>query len=67
MKQINFLIKLNKEKKLSIVEPSEDIKESYIQKSNNSLKSAIILLENSQIDDFRNLCLKSKSLNMSKL
>lgn len=51
MKKINFLIKLKKEGNLKIVEPSEDIKESYINKSKNSLKSAKILLENDQFED----------------
>ena len=51
MKKINFLINLKEEGKLKIVEPSEDIKESYINKSNNSLKSADILLENDQVEN----------------
>ena len=51
MKKINFLIKLKEEGKLKIVEPSEDIKESYIRKSKSSLKSAKILLENDQVED----------------
>lgn len=51
MKKINFLAKLKEEGKLKIVEPSEDIKESYIMKSKSSLKSAKILLENNQIED----------------
>jgi len=51
MKKINFLIKLKEENKIKIVEPSENIKESYIDKSKNSLKSANILLENNQIEN----------------
>lgn len=51
MKRVNFLIKLKEEDKLKIVEPSEDIKESYTRKSKSSLKSAKILLENEQIED----------------
>lgn len=51
MKKINFLNSLYEEKKLTFVEPSEEIKESYIQKSRNALKSATILLENEQIED----------------
>ena len=34
-----------------VVEPSEEIKESYSQKSRNALRSAAILLENKQIED----------------
>lgn len=51
MRKISFLIKLRKEGKLQIVEPSSNIKESYIEKSKNSLKSAVILLENNQIEN----------------
>src|SRR3989338_10827070 len=51
MRKINFLIKLKKEGKLKLIEPSGNVKESYILKSKNSLKSAEILLENGQIED----------------
>jgi uncharacterized protein (UPF0332 family) len=45
MKNI-FLNKLKKEKKLELVEPSEEICQSYLEKSDNSLKSAKLLLAN---------------------
>ena len=51
MKKINFLIRLKKEGKISIIDPTDEIKESYVRKSANSLKSAKILLENGQIED----------------
>ena len=51
MKKINFLIKLNREGKLKVVEPNENLKESYINKSKSSLKSAKILIDNDQIED----------------
>ncbi len=59
MKKINFLIKLKKKGKIKLkkkgkiklVEPSEEIKESYVNKSDNSLKSAKILLKNGQVND----------------
>ena len=51
MKKINFLIRLKEEGKLSIIEPSDEIKESYVKKSAGSLRSAKILLENEQIED----------------
>ena len=51
MKKINFLIRLKEEGTLSIIEPSDEIKESYVRKSAGSLKSAKILLENGQIED----------------
>ena len=41
-----FLNKLKKEKKLGLVEPSEDICDSYSEKSANCLKSAKLLLQN---------------------
>ena len=46
MKKINFLIRLKEEGKISTIEPSDEIKESYVNKSASSLKSAKILLEN---------------------
>ncbi len=46
MKKSNFLIKLKKQGKLEIVEPSEDVCNSYIKKADDSLKSAKILLQN---------------------
>ena len=42
----SFLNKLKKEKKLELVEPSEDICNSYSDKSTNCLKSAKLLLQN---------------------
>src|SRR3989344_3120060 len=41
-----FLSKLKKEEKLELVEPSEDISNSYSEKSANCLKSAKLLLQN---------------------
>ena len=51
MKEINFLNKLKQEEKLSLTEQSEEISLSYTLKSDNSLKSAKILLENKLYDD----------------
>ena len=51
MKKINFLIRLKEEEKLFIIDPSEEVKESYIRKSASSLKSAEILLGNGQVED----------------
>ena len=51
MKKAGFLMGLYREKKLQIVEPSEEMKESYIQKSSASLKSAEILLQNSLLEN----------------
>ena len=51
MKKAGFLIGLHKEKKLQIVEPSEELKEAYMQKSSASIKSAEILLQNSLLEN----------------
>ena len=51
MKKINFLVKLSKEDKLKLVESSEEIKESYIKKSESSLASAKILLANEKLEE----------------
>ena len=41
-----FLDKLKKEEKLELIDPSEDICDSYSEKSANCLKSAKLLLQN---------------------
>lgn len=46
MKKQDFLNKLKKEEKIELVEPSEEICKSYIEKADNCLKSAKILLQN---------------------
>lgn len=46
MKKPSFLSKLKAEDRLKLVEPSEDICNSYIEKADNCLKSAKILLQN---------------------
>ena len=51
MEKIGFLIKLNKEGKLEIVEPSEEVSESYLQKSDSHFESAKILLEKEKLEE----------------
>ena len=46
-----FLNKLKKEEKLELVEPSEEIEESYSQKSADCLKSAKLLLQNNLFEN----------------
>ena len=46
MKKLKFLNRLIKEGKLELVEPSEDVKKSYLEKADNSLRAAKILLQN---------------------
>ena len=51
MKNIKLLKELLKKKILVIVEPSVPIKESYIKKSESSLISAKILLDNNRLEE----------------
>ena len=51
MKKITFLIRLKQEEKLQLVEPSEEIKQSYIDKSESNLISAKILLSNNRLEE----------------
>lgn len=51
MTKANFLSKLKKENKLELVDPSEEIKESYIKKSESSLVSAKILFDNEKLEE----------------
>lgn len=51
MKKINFLIKLAKEEKLQEIEPSDEVKEAYLQRSNESLSSAKALLKIGNLKD----------------
>ena len=51
MKRINFLHKLYKQEKLQFVEPNEDIKSAYLQKSTKSLSSAKALFEIGNLED----------------
>ena len=46
MKKLSFLSKLKKEGKLELVEPSEEVCSSYLEKADNCFKSARILLQN---------------------
>lgn len=64
MKRINFLIELKKKGKLEIVEPSEEIKNSYIEKSESNLISAKILLKNERLEEAVSLAYySSKSIS----
>lgn len=47
MKKPSFLSKLKEEGKLELVEPSEEICKSYIEKADNCLNSAKLLLQHS--------------------
>jgi len=46
MKEIIFLKKLRKTRKLELVEPSDEMKSSYLLKAENCLKSSKILYQN---------------------
>jgi len=51
MKKISFLIKLRKEGKLETVEPSNEVAESYLQKSDSHFESAKILLKSEKLEE----------------
>jgi len=51
MTETKFLDKLIKDKKLQLVNPSEEIADSYIKKSESNLISAKILLENNKLEE----------------
>jgi uncharacterized protein (UPF0332 family) len=51
MKKLNFLTKLKQERKLELVEPSEEISDSYLQKANECLASAKLLLTNNLLEN----------------
>ena len=51
MKKINFFINLKKKGKIQIIEPSEDVKKSYLKKSESNLASAKILLKNDKLEE----------------
>jgi len=51
MTNLDFLARLQREGKLELVSPSEDICQSYLEKSGNCLKSAKILLQNKLYDN----------------
>ncbi|MBS3065563.1 HEPN domain-containing protein [Candidatus Pacearchaeota archaeon] len=51
MKKADFLIKLKKEGRLEIIEPSEEIKQAYLEKSRSNLISSKILLENNKLEE----------------
>lgn len=51
MKKINFLIELKKDKRLELVEPSQEIVKSYIEKSESNLISSKILIYNNRLEE----------------
>jgi uncharacterized protein (UPF0332 family) len=51
MKKQDFLSKLKIEGKLELVPPSDDIKESYLEKSANSLKASRLLLKSNLLEE----------------
>jgi uncharacterized protein (UPF0332 family) len=51
MPETDFLNKLIEEKKLQLVEPSDPITRSYLEKSESNLISAKILLQNNRLEE----------------
>ena len=51
MIKLGFLAKLRKNGVIGLVEPSEEIKQSYIDKSTSNIDSAKILLKNNKLEE----------------
>jgi uncharacterized protein (UPF0332 family) len=51
MKKRNLFEQLHKEAKLLLVDPSDDIKDAYLKKSESGLSSAKILLEKEKLEE----------------
>jgi len=51
MKRIKFLIKLKGEEKLELVDPSKEVSESYLQKSESHFESGKILLNADKLEE----------------
>ena len=51
MKKLDFLKKLREEGKLKLVEPSEEVKQAYLKKSESYLDSAKLLLKNKKLEE----------------
>lgn len=51
MKKTSFLVKLHAEGRLQVVEPSDEMKDAYANKSESHLISAKILLENNRLEE----------------
>lgn len=51
MKNLDFLKKLRKEGKLKLVEPSEEVKQAYLKKSESYIDSAKLLFKNKKFEE----------------
>lgn len=51
MQNVRFLIKLKQKRKLELIAPNEEVKESYLKKSDSNLISSKILLENNKLEE----------------
>ena len=51
MKKINFILTLINEKKISLIDASDEVSESYDNKSKTSLKAAKILLDQNLLEE----------------
>jgi len=51
MKKAVFLSKLKKEKKIQIIKPSENVKDAYLERSEESLRSAKTLFKINNLND----------------
>jgi len=51
MQKENFWSRLKKEEKIKTVEPSEEVKESYLRKSESNLSASKLLLDNNFLEE----------------
>jgi len=51
MKKPGFLVRMKGEGKISLVDPSDEIKQAYLQKSESNLASSKILLQNGRLEE----------------
>jgi len=63
MKSVDFLKLLKKQEKLSLIESSDIVSKSYVEKSESNLESAKILLENNDLLHAMNGVVSNRSVN----
>lgn len=67
MRKADFLSELHGEGKIKLVEPSEEIKESYLEKSESHLASAKLLLHNNKLEEAVSLAYYSMHYSLPAL
>ena len=62
MKRTSFLARLKKEKKIQAVEPNEEVKTAHLQRPEESLRSAKVLLHINNLKGYQEKFTKILSL-----